>query len=172
MLSRLADHLYWMSRYTERAENTARMLDVQHQASMLPNPAADPFDHWRAVLEITELQPMFAQRGLASDGERVLRFMVTDPQNPSSIYSCITAARENARAVRVVLTTDIWEVVNTMWLDMRTLFRDPSWIRDPNKIFDWVKVQSHLFRGVFFNETATTEIYTLSLHDALPICRI
>ena len=164
MLSRLADHLYWMSRYIERAENTARMLDVQHQASMLPNPAADPFDHWRAVLEITELQPMFAQRGLASDGERVLRFMVTDPENPSSIYSCLTAARENARAVRVVLTTDIWEVVNTMWLDMRALFRDPSWIRDPNKIFDWVKVQSHLFRGVM--------IGTLLKDEAFFFCRM
>jgi uncharacterized alpha-E superfamily protein len=107
---------------------------------------------------------MFAQRGLASDGERVLRFMVADPQNPSSIYSCLTAARENARAVRVVLTTDIWEVVNTMWLDMRALFRDPSWIRDPNKIFDWVKVQSHLFRGVM--------IGTLLKDEAFFFCRM
>jgi uncharacterized alpha-E superfamily protein len=118
MLSRTADHLYWMARYTERAENTARMLDVAVQTSMLPQSKHDAERAWRAMLGISELQEAFDARHDKLDAQSVLAFMVNDPGNGSSIVSCLTAARENARAVRGVLTTEVWETHNATWLEL------------------------------------------------------
>jgi len=148
MLSRTADHLFWMARYTERAENTARMLDVNIQTQLLPQSAESAEQSWRAVLGISELQPVFDTKyGLLSRKD-VLDFMVRDPDNPSSIASCLTQARENARAVRGTLTTEVWETHNTTWLEMNTLLRDGLLERDPGEFFEWVKHRSHLSRGV------------------------
>lgn len=148
MLSRTADHLFWMARYTERAENTARMLDVNIQTQLLPQSAESAEHSWRAVLGISELQPVFdAKYGLLSRKD-VLDFMVRDPDNPSSIASCLTQARENARAVRGTLTTEVWETQNTTWLEMNTQLSEGLLERDPGEFFEWVKHRSHLSRGV------------------------
>ena len=148
MLSRTADHLYWMARYTERAENTARMLDVAVQTSMLPQSAQDTEQAWRAILGISELQDAFDARYAALDEKNVLAFMVGDPANPSSIVSCLTAARENARAVRGVLTTEVWETQNATWIELRDRLRQGLDGVDPGEFFDWVKHRCHLARGV------------------------
>lgn len=145
MLSRTADHLYWMARYTERAENTARMLDVAVQASMLPQSPADAELDWRAMLGISELQDAFDARHAVLNAQNVLAFMVSDPNNPSSIVSCLTAARENARAVRGVLTTEVWETQNATWIALHERVARES---DPSEFFEWVKHRSHLSRGV------------------------
>ncbi|EHP44385.1 hypothetical protein OR16_03207 [Cupriavidus basilensis OR16] len=105
MLSRTADHLFWMARYTERAENTARMLDVNYQASMLPQSPEVAQQGWLAMLDVTELTPVFAAHHGAVVHEEVIDFMVRDLSHPASIMSCLRAARENARAVRGALTT-------------------------------------------------------------------
>ena len=148
MLSRLADHLFWMSRYIERAENTARMLDVQLQASMLPGEASSINEQWKTLLDLNDLQEAYNKRYAKLSSDKVLRFMLADNSNPSSIISCLERARENARAVRVVLTTDIWEVVNNIWLEARAMVKDGGFVKDPARVFEWVKLQSHLFRGV------------------------
>jgi len=148
MLSRTADHLYWMARYTERAENTARMLDVAVQTSMLPQSAQDTEQAWRAILGISELQDAFDARYAVLDERNVLAFMVGDPANPSSIVSCLTAARENARAVRGVLTTEVWETQNATWIELRDRLRQGLDGVDPGEFFDWVKHRCHLARGV------------------------
>ncbi len=148
MLSRTADHLFWMARYTERAENTARMLDVNIQTQLLPQSAEAAEQGWRAVLGISELQPAFDEKyGLVSRKD-VLDFMVRDPDNGSSIISCLTQARENARAVRGTLTTEVWETQNTTWLEMNGLLKNNILERDPSEFFEWVKHRSHLSRGV------------------------
>ncbi len=148
MLSRTADHLFWMARYTERAENTARMLDVNIQTSMLPQSAETAEQGWRAMLGISELQEVFDDKyGLLTPMD-VLDFMVRDPDNPSSIAACLTEARENARAVRGTLTTEVWETLNTTWLDMQSLLKDGLLAQDPSQFFEWVKYRSHLSRGV------------------------
>ncbi len=100
MLSRTADHLFWMSRYMERAENTARMLDVNYQTSLLPQSADAAEKGWKGLLSISELSGDFAKRYGAVTANNVMTYMVGDAQNPSSIRSCLMAARENARAVR------------------------------------------------------------------------
>jgi len=85
MLSRTADHLFWMARYTERAENTARMLDVNIQTQLLPQSAEAAEQGWRAVLGISELQPTFDDKYAIVSRKDVLDFMVKDPDNDSSI---------------------------------------------------------------------------------------
>jgi len=148
MLSRTADHLFWMARYTERAENTARMLDVNIQTQLLPQSTEAAEQSWRAVLGISELIPAFDEKYGILNRKDVLDFMVSDPMNPSSIVSCLTSARENARAVRGTLTTEVWETQNTTWLDMAGLLKDGILERDPSEFFEWVKHRSHLSRGV------------------------
>ena len=148
MLSRTADHLYWMSRYTERAENTARMLNVSYETSMLPQSASAATKAWQSVLSISELLPAYYQRHDEVTLEGVLHFMVRDETNPSSIFCCLQAARENARAVRGALTTEVWETQNLTWLDMNRLFKAKKFETDPAKFFEWVKYRSHLSRGV------------------------
>jgi uncharacterized alpha-E superfamily protein len=150
MLSRTADHLFWMSRYTERAENTARMLDVNYQTALLPQSAAVAQLGWEGLLSISELLPAFRAR--YGDGaivqRNVLDFMVRDEDNPSSIVSCLRAARENARAVRGTLTTEFWETQNATWLKLMGYLKTRDFERDPGAFFEWVKHRSHLSRGV------------------------
>ena len=150
MLSRTADHLFWMARYTERAENTARMLDVNYQTSLLPQSAEVAEQGWWAMLDISELTDVFDHKyGLLSRDD-VIDFMVRDMTNASSIMSCLRAARENARAVRGSLTTEVWETVNTTWLEVQRLIADGVLKEDPSRFFEWVKFRSHLARGVQF----------------------
>ncbi|MCP3723334.1 alpha-E domain-containing protein [Paraburkholderia sp. CNPSo 3272] len=148
MLSRTADHLFWMARYMERAENTARMLDINLKALLLPGSADAEARTHRAMLRISELEPAFDARHEETTSSNVLEFLVADPTNPSSIYSCLQAARENARAVRGTLTTEWWETINDTWLQFVELLRGSELEARPDALFEWVKFRSHLSRGV------------------------
>jgi uncharacterized alpha-E superfamily protein len=148
MLSRTADHLFWMSRYTERAENTARMLDVNYQTSLLPQSTAVAQVGWQGLLSISELLPSYMAKHEQITPREVMEFMVNDETNPSSIISCLTAARENARAVRGTLTTETWETQNQTWLEVKRMLKSGEFERDPAQFFEWVKFRSHLSRGV------------------------
>ncbi|MFT4269364.1 MAG: alpha-E domain-containing protein [Xenophilus sp.] len=162
MLSRTADHIYWMSRYTERAENTARMLDVNYQTSLLPQSAEVAQLGWQGVLSISELRPAYFAKHDAITPEGVMEFMVKDESNPSSIVSCLKAARENARAVRGALTTESWETQNTTWLDVNRMLRGDRFERDPGAFFEWVKFRSHLSRGVTLGTMLQDEAFHFS----------
>ena len=148
MLSRTADHLFWMSRYMERAENTARMLDVNYQTALLPQSDAVAELGWRGLLAISELTGDYLKRYGDIKPARLMDFMVADEENPSSIVSCLRAARENARAVRGTLTTEVWETTNQTWLEFNKLLASGELKRDPANVFEWVKFRSHLSRGV------------------------
>lgn len=148
MLSRTADHLFWMARYIERAENTARMLDVNLSTSLLPQSAQASESSWRALLSISELTEEFDERYPVVSPRDVMAFMVRDVGNSSSIGACLQNARENARAVRGSLTTEVWETHNDTWLDLQRKLSDRTPERDPQAFFEWVKFRSHLSRGV------------------------
>ncbi len=148
MLSRTADHLFWLSRYIERAENTARMLDIAYQTSLQPQSAGESEQTWRSLVSISELNGLYGARYSAINGRNVMEFMVADENNLSSIFNCLRAARENARAVRGALTTEVWETMNQTWLEFRRLLREGLLSRDPSQLFEWVKYRSHLSRGV------------------------
>ena len=148
MLSRTADHLFWMSRYMERAENTARMLDVNYQTALLPQSADAAEAGWRGLLSISELSEHFEAHHGGVTAQRVMDYMVFDAENDSSIHNCLLAARENARAVRGTLTTEVWETQNQTWLEFQRMSGAGSFERDPSALFEWVKFRSHLSRGV------------------------
>ena len=148
MLSRTADHLYWMARYMERAENTARMLDVNYQTSLVPQSAAVTEKGWKGLLSISELTGDYEKRIGSVTARSVMDYMVSDAANASSIRSCLMAARENARAVRGTLTTEVWETQNQTWLEFQRMVADGAFRKDPGTGFEWVKFRSHLSRGV------------------------
>jgi uncharacterized alpha-E superfamily protein len=160
MLSRTADHLFWMARYMERAENTARMLDINYQTSLLPQSADRAEQGWRGMLGISELTAAYKERHGKVEARNVMQFMVRDETHMSSILSCLKAARENARAVRGTLTTEVWETTNQSWLEFNRMLREGAFERDPGAVFEWVKFRSHLSRGV----TVGTMLQDEALH--------
>ena len=136
MLSRVASNLYWMSRYVERAENTARVLDVTWRMSLLVKEPRLQDQEWFAPLNITGTLFPFSGRHSTVCAREVLHFMALDPENPSSIHSCARQARENARAVRGSITSEMWEVLNTTWLEMQQMTEERMNARGISAFFD------------------------------------
>src|SRR6218665_1737788 len=131
MLSRTADHLFWMSRYTERAENTARMLNVSYETSLLPQSADVAQEGWEGLLSISELIPAYtARHGKVTPG-RVPEFMVRAGNNPSAILPCLRPARETARPVRGARPTEVWEPRTQAWLELHRPPEGGAFERDP-----------------------------------------
>lgn len=148
MLSRTADHLFWMARYTERAENTARLLTVNLEAAMLSQVTARPQPNWEAPLASTELQSQFNAGHDEPKANEVMGFMALDEHNPSSIVSCLRQARENAHAVRGVLPSELWETINATWLMLQRHIETEFMAKDARRFFEWIRYRSHLSRGV------------------------
>jgi len=150
MLSRTAQNLFWLSRYIERAENTARLLDVTYRTSLLPSVADQQESQWRPLLMIGTQPNDFAARYKESSADSLIEYMGFDLNNQSSIYACVAAARENARAERSAISTEMWESLNATYLEIQSKpYRD--FAKDGVRtFFDWVKERSHLFRGVTF----------------------
>ncbi|MGL5001764.1 MAG: alpha-E domain-containing protein, partial [Casimicrobium sp.] len=148
MLSRVASHLYWMSRYLERAENMARILDVTQSLAML-DPSADSGGAMTPIV-ITETDEEFAATGLPATYANVVAFLAWDRFHPSSIRNCIEATRENARAVRGSITSEMWENINDTWIEFQEKSKNIDPLMTGNEFFEWVKERSHLFRGVTF----------------------
>lgn len=143
MLSRTAGNLYWMSRYMERAEATARLLTMGQRMAILPG--AHHREEWRSVMRVTGCEDRFDAKAYIRESD-VVRELVLDIDNPASIRACLARARANARAVRTALTQDMWEAMNEGWrkLDSYDLAEARQ---DLPAILDWVKVRAMTFRG-------------------------
>lgn len=148
MLGRTADSLYWMARYMERAENVARILDVGLRMALIPSSAETRESTWTSTLEIVGAQEGFAERYDVVNRDNVIQYLALDPENPSSIYASLRAARENGRALRGTITIEMWESVNATWLEIRDANKPGAVGRSHRDLFDWVKERTHLFRGV------------------------
>ncbi len=148
MLSSTAEHLYWMARSMERAENTARMLDVTYRMSLLKRTLIEPHHEWRAMISISGLHEDFEARYDIPSEKNVLYFMALDKKNPGSIYSSLFIARENARAMRGSITSEMWEALNSTWLEMRRIHSEGIDTDGVSRFFEWVKERSHLSRGI------------------------
>ncbi|NBA96707.1 alpha-E domain-containing protein [Pseudomonas sp. R5(2019)] len=148
MLSRTAADLYWMSRYLERAENLARMLEVSYSLSLMPQAGRGEgrTELAMALLSTGTLDDYHERHG-DLNVERMLHFFALDEHNPGSIYSCLRAARTNAHAVRGRITADMWENINATWLEMRNLASQGLGRYGISRFCEWVKERSHLFRG-------------------------
>ncbi|WP_153144746.1 alpha-E domain-containing protein [Dechloromonas sp. H13] len=159
MLSRTADHLFWMSRYIERAENLARLLDVTWQMSLVPQSLEAANQNWNAIIALNSLEEAFAAKYAAVNAENVLRFMVSDPDNYASIHSCLRMARENAHAVRGTVTTEMWETLNSTWLEAREKSFEQIFNAGIGEFFEWVKMRSSLSRGTTLGTLLQDEAY-------------
>ena len=159
MLSRTADHLFWMSRYIERAESLARLLDVTWQMSLVPQSLAAANQNWNAIIALNSLEEKFADRYSAVNAENVLRFMVSDTGNHASILSCLRLTRENAHAVRGTITSEMWETMNATWLEARERSFEQIANAGVGEFFDWVKMRSSLSRGTTLGTLLQDEAY-------------
>ncbi|MDM4768341.1 alpha-E domain-containing protein [Pelomonas sp. SE-A7] len=156
MLSRTASQLYWMSRYVERAENLVRMLDVTQSLSMLPQ-SHGARTELAAPLAVTGSLQAYGARHEQLDAQQLFDFMALDLDNPASVLSCLKQARENAHAVRGQITAEMWEAINSTWLEARSLPK--RGVASVSSFFDWVKERSHLFRGATYGTLQRNDAY-------------
>jgi uncharacterized alpha-E superfamily protein len=161
MLSRVADRIFWMSRQMERAENMARILGVTSNLVLFGTRDVQE-QNLLAPLAITETEEAYRARHDELTLPELIEFMALDEKNPSSIYSCLKWARENAHAVRWQLTSEMWETLNATWLEMRALPRSRVTGAGATQFFDWVKERSHLFRGVTYGTIVRGEAFNFS----------
>ena len=146
MLSRVADSIYWMSRYVERAENVARFIDVNLQLVLDAPPGQE--QQWQPLVNATGDQEDFAKRYGAATQENVLEFLTFDPRNPNSILSCLQAARENARGVREVISSAMWLQLNKFYLMVKLAAVAPIDLDLAAEFFHEVILSSQLFAGI------------------------
>jgi uncharacterized alpha-E superfamily protein len=148
MLSRTADHLYWMSRYIERAESLARLVDAHYRMSLLPHEPGTLALSLKSTMKALHMEEAYQQKHDAIEPRAVFEFVSLDRDYDGSILSCLRAARENARAVRGSLTSELWETLNSTWLDARSMASRRAAHPDIGTFVEWVKERSHLTRGV------------------------
>ena len=146
MLARVADSIYWMSRYVERAENVARFIDVNLNL-MLDLPVGSA-QQWQPLVDTTGDAAEFAKRYGTATQHNVIQFLTFDQENVNSIRSCLRAARENARSVREIISSEMWEQLNEFYLMVNSAAADAGSQTDPQDLFASVKMASHLFTGV------------------------
>jgi uncharacterized alpha-E superfamily protein len=149
MLSRVADALFWLSRYTERAENNARMLDVNLQlmldAQLLNSKNQQ---HWESIIFTLEDNELFKKHYPEITKDTVVEFITFDRRNPNSIHSCLALARENARTVREQMSVEMWEQINRMFLLFRSGEAKRMFAGSSYEFFKWILEGSQLFQGV------------------------
>lgn len=145
MISRVAESIYWMMRYVERAENVARLIDVNLTLTLdLPEESES---QWRAVVTTTGDIAAFDAAHPGSTLDAVIEFLVFDEKNPNSIWSCLQAARENARSVREIISSEAWQQINRFYI-MITDASYHSVVDAPTEFFEQVRLASHLVDGV------------------------
>ncbi len=148
LLGRTAASLYWMSRYIERAENMARLLEVGYRISLMPRAIDGHQDEWRSTLQSCGCEASFHASGYDEINQaNVIRHLLFDTTNPSSVMSAITTARNNARAVRTALSRDVWEALNTTYNELHAIDRSKIADKDLPEFLDWVRQRSMLFHG-------------------------
>ncbi len=162
MLGRTASLLYWMSRYMERAENMARLLEVGHRISLMPGAVEGHRDEWRSTLLSAACELSYEAKHDDIVAGKVIDFLIFDESNASSVKSVIHTARNNARAVRTALTRDVWESINTTWNELVTV-KSSDITADRLPIFlEWVKQRSMSFRGAVLGTMLRNENYYFS----------
>ena len=160
MLSRMADHLFWLSRYTERAENLARILDVTQRLASMPSAHGGDTNVWESAIATAACTDEFNALYKDATRENVIQFMIGTDGNPHSIKACIETARTNARAVRTAITTEMWEILNGAWNDMQRTNRDEMLKTDEmTRFLGRVMEMSLRFDGAAYRTMLRTDSY-------------
>jgi uncharacterized alpha-E superfamily protein len=162
MLGRTASSLYWMSRYMERAESMARLLEVGYRISLMPGAIEGHRDEWRSTLQSAACDQAYAAKYGEASAEKVIEFLILDEDNTNSIKSCVKIARNNGRSVRTALTRDVWESINTTWNELAKV--KPSGLT-PARLpgfLEWIRQRVMSFRGAVLGTMLRTDNYFFS----------
>lgn len=156
MLSRVADSIYWMNRYLERAENYARFMDVNYNLSLELHP--DISEQWKPLVVTTGDWELYESLYGKVEKKQIIFFLGFDASNPNSILGCINSARENARAIRPEITREVWERVNSLYYKMKDGVEKKVWTRkDPRKFFLEIKEACQMLAGIYDTTISRTE---------------
>ncbi len=149
MLSRVAESIYWMARYIERAENVARIMDANYH--MILDLPAGIGEQWEPLVVTTGDEELFKEFYTEFNRENVVQFLTFDARNPNSILSCLQMARENARSVREWISSEMWQQLNTFYLMLKEASRKGDGIELPHEFFDEIMMASLMFAGLSEN---------------------
>src|SRR3569623_1417850 len=162
MLGRTAQNLFWLSRNVERAETVARMLEVGYRISLTSRREGGASEHLLSMLQAAEVDEEYAKKHKVADVASISHFMLFDESNPSSVRSCLLAARTNARSVRTALTTDMWESLNSAWLEFDEIDPRETTGSRLQELLQWVKQVSHRYRGALLSTFLRDDGYVFS----------
>ncbi len=156
MLGRTAGQVYWMFRYLERSEYNARLVDAGFRIALTRSQAGD---EWASLATTSGVRDQFLQRYDAFDGPNVVNFLLRDRDNPSSVISMVTSARENARHVRSSLTREVWEAINNCWMTLSSVLAKPIRERELPEVLDTIRKQSAQVRGALHGTMLRNDIF-------------
>ncbi len=157
MLGKTAGGLYWMFRFLERAENTARLVEAGFRIALTRS--NDPVSEWKSVIVTSAAQMAYEAKHDGYDSSQVIDFLLRDSDNPSSVQSVIKSARDNARLVRTALTTEVWSAVNETWMLLADRLRHPVSETDLPEVLAAIRQQSALVRGALHGTMLRNDIY-------------
>lgn len=162
MLSRTADNLFWLSRYIERAEYLARILEVTMRLGSLPIAYTGSTNEWESAVATAGCSKAYFARYEEANEANVMEFLAFSPHNSSSICSCIELARTNARAVRTAITTEMWEAINGAWLELKRFGNTPGSRDEFTAFLRWVQEMSLRFDGSAFRTMLRNDMFWFS----------
>ena len=167
MLSRTADNLYWVSRYLERADFLARLIEASSRIAALPKAYAVAQDEWQSVLIASGADETFFDHMETADEASVIAYLAFDERNSSSIRNCIEFARTNARAVRTALTVEMWESINSGWLELKKFEAANQALgridrEELIRFLEFVKTTSSLYDGYAYRTMLRNDAYYFS----------
>lgn len=146
MLSRVANSIYWMTRYLERAENVARFIDVN--LHMMLDFSIEEHKQWEPLVITTGDYDLFYQLYDKANQQNIVHFLTFNKQNPNSIISCLRSARDNAKSVREIISSEMWEQVNKFYFMILNAEKSEMPVDSPNEFYTRVKQECHLFTGI------------------------
>lgn len=162
MLGRTASSLYWMARYMERVENLARLVEVGHRISLMPGFDGRNRNEWESTLTAAACLDSYRRKYDEAQAEHVIEFMLFDTDNSTSVRSCLEAARNNGRGVRSALTRDMWEALNSAYVEFSSIRPSHVKARRLPELLDWIRNQAMLFRGSMLGTLLRTPGYHFS----------
>ncbi len=160
MLSRVANSIYWMCRYIERAENVARFISVN--LNLLLDLPSEKDKHWEPLVAITGDHEVFGRNYNDYTEEEVIQFLTFDRDYSNSIISCLAAARENARSIREIISSEMWEHLNTFYLELADPASKRFAMDDPHRFYKIIQMRSHLFTGLLDNTMSHGEAWNFA----------
>jgi uncharacterized alpha-E superfamily protein len=162
MLGRAANDLYWLARYIERAEHIARLIEVGYRIVLLPRIGEGFHQEWHSTLLSSGCLSGYSARHGELETSKVIDYMLFDTTNASSIASCLSAARRNGRAQRTALTREMWESLNSAWLEFSAIKPSSVTSNSLPELLDWVRSRSALYRGALLNTILRNDTYYFS----------